>query len=99
MVPATSVTFVSQASIDSGLVKSYGLRKRVEPVKNCRNISKKDMKYNDVMPKMKVDPERYVSTSFVPRFKLREKTVEADCELCQAEPAETLPLTQAYFVY
>jgi urease alpha subunit len=60
-VPATSITFVSQASIDSGVVKSYGLRKRVEAVKNCRNISKRDMKYNDVMPKMKVDPERYVS--------------------------------------
>jgi len=33
----------------------------VEPVKNCRSIGKKDMKYNDVMPKMKVDPETYVS--------------------------------------
>jgi hypothetical protein len=61
LVPATSVTFVSQASIDSGAVKSYGLRKRVEAVKNCRNISKRDMKYNDAMPNMKVDPERYVS--------------------------------------
>jgi urease len=61
MVPSTSVTFVSKASIDSGVVKSYNLRKRVEAVKNCRNITKKDMKYNDAMPKMKVDPERYVS--------------------------------------
>ncbi|KAF2458201.1 hypothetical protein BDY21DRAFT_215182 [Lineolata rhizophorae] len=60
-VPATSVTWVSQASIDSGIVKSYNLRKRVEAVRNCRAIGKKDMKYNDSMPKMKVDPERYVS--------------------------------------
>jgi urease len=59
-VPSTSITFVSQASIDSGTIKSYGLRKRVEPVKNCRKISKSDMKYNDAMPKMEVDPERYV---------------------------------------
>jgi hypothetical protein len=72
MVPATSVTFVSQASIDSGVVMSYGLRKRVEAVKNCRKISKKDMKYNDVMPKMKVDPERYVSCPSL-RFKLTVK--------------------------
>jgi urease len=63
MVPSTSVTFVSKASIDSGVVKSYNLRKRVEAVKNCRNITKKDMKYNDAMPKMKVDPERYVSAN------------------------------------
>jgi hypothetical protein len=62
MVPSTSITFVSQASLDNGIVKSYGLRKRVEAVKNCRKISKSDMKFNDAMPKMKVDPERYVST-------------------------------------
>ncbi|OCL12257.1 urease [Glonium stellatum] len=84
-VPPTSITFVSKASIDSGVIKSYNLRKRVEAVKNCRNIGKKDMKYNDSMPKMKVDPERY--------------TVEADGIVCKAEPATELPLTQAYFVF
>lgn len=85
MVPQSSITFVSQASISSGVVNSYGLKKRVEAVKNCRSIGKKDMKYNDTKPKMKVDPERY--------------TVEADGVVCEAEPSETLPLTQAYFVY
>jgi urease len=61
MVPSTSITFVSQASIDSGAIASYGLRKRVEAVKGCRTITKKDMKFNDTMPRMRVDPERYVS--------------------------------------
>ena len=60
--PQTSITFVSQASIHSGTVATYGLRKRIEPVKNCRSIGKKDMKFNNIMPKMKVDPENYVST-------------------------------------
>ena len=50
---------------------------RVEAVKNCRNISKRDMKHNDVMPKMKVDPESY--------------RVEADGVHCTAEPAEEVP--------
>lgn len=63
LVPSTSVTWVSQASIDNGMIRSYGLRKRIEAVKNCRNITKSDMKYNDLMPKMKVDPESYVSHS------------------------------------
>lgn len=54
-------------------------------MKNCRNIGKKDMKFNDARPKMKVDPETY--------------RVEADGMWCTAEPAEELPLTQAYFVY
>lgn len=59
-VPQTSITFVSKASIETGTVATYGLRKRIEPVQNCRKIGKKDMKYNDTMPKMHVDPERYV---------------------------------------
>jgi urease len=83
--PQSSITFVSQASINSGVIKSYGLRKRVEAVKNCRNIGKCDMKFNDARPKMKVDPERY--------------TVEADGMVCTAEPAEWLPLAQEYFVF
>ncbi|ROW14139.1 hypothetical protein VPNG_04245 [Cytospora leucostoma] len=85
LVPSTSVLFVSQASIEHGVVQAYGLRKRVEPVKGCRTVGKKDMRYNDAMPRMKVDPERY--------------TVEADGVVCDAEPAGELPLAQAYFVY
>ena len=60
-MPETSITFVSKASIDTGTVQSYKLRKRIEAVKNCRDIGKKDMKYNELTPKMKVDPELYVS--------------------------------------
>lgn len=85
LVPQSSVLFVSASSIASGAVASYGLRKRVEAVKNCRNVGKKDMRYNDSMPKMRVDPESYV--------------VEADGEVCRADPAEELPLTQAFYVY
>ncbi|KAI3392089.1 hypothetical protein diail_6195 [Diaporthe ilicicola] len=84
-VPATSVLFVSQASIEHGVVQTYNLRKRVEPVRGCRSVGKKDMRYNDAMPRMRVDPESY--------------TVEADGQACEAEPSETLPLTQGYFVY
>lgn len=40
---------------------AYNLKKRVEAVKGCRKIGKKDMKFNGAMPKMKVDPETYVS--------------------------------------
>ncbi|KAI1282666.1 hypothetical protein F5Y07DRAFT_350573 [Xylaria sp. FL0933] len=85
LVPSTSVLFVSQASITNGTVATYGLKKRVEPVRGCRSVSKRDMAFNDAMPRMKVDPERY--------------TVEADGELCTAEPATGLPLAQDWFVY
>ncbi|KID89594.1 urease [Metarhizium guizhouense ARSEF 977] len=85
LVPSTKVLFVSEACISSGTAASYGLRSRVEAVRNCRGIGKKDMRLNDAMPKMKVDPESYV--------------VEADGKVCSAEPAETLPLTQTWYVY
>lgn len=32
---------------------------RVEAVKGCRGVGKKDMKLNDKLPKMTVDPETY----------------------------------------
>lgn len=85
LVPQTSILFVSNESIISGAIESYGLRKRVEAVKGCRSVSKRDMRFNDAMPKMRVDPESYV--------------VEADGQVCSAEPATTLPLTQAWYVY
>lgn len=52
---------------------------------NCRNIGKKDMKWNDSMPKLTVDPETY--------------RVEADGEHCIVEAATTLPLTQGYMLF
>ncbi|KAK0391945.1 hypothetical protein NLU13_1443 [Sarocladium strictum] len=85
LVPSTSILFVSASSIETGAISSYGLRSRVEAVKGCRTVGKKDMKYNDSMPKMRVDPESYV--------------VEADGVVCEAAPAESLPLTQEWFVY
>lgn len=69
----------------NGAIKSYGLRKKIEAVKGCRTVGKKDMKHNDVMPKMKVDPESY--------------RVEADGEHLVAEPATKLPLSSGYFLF
>jgi urease len=60
-LPALSIAWVSKAGAD-GMVQEYGLKKRVEPVKDCRTVRKSDMKFNDRRPKMKVDPERYVSS-------------------------------------
>ena len=85
MIPQSRVLFVSASSIETGAIESYGLQSRVEAVRNCRNIGKRDMKHNDVMPKMRVDPESY--------------TVEADGVVCEAEPSDALPLTQAFYVY
>lgn len=76
---------MSESSITSGAIASYSLKKRIEAVKNCRKIGKRDMKFNDVMPKMKVDPESY--------------RVEADGVHATCEAATQLPLTQGAYVY
>ncbi|KAG5985421.1 Urease [Claviceps digitariae] len=85
MLPSSKILFVSQACIDSGTAASYNLRSRVEPVRHCRGIGKRDMRLNDALPHVKVDPETY--------------RVEADGEHCTAEPADELPLAQTWFVY
>lgn len=84
-VPDTSVLFVSRLSIDSRTIESYKLKKKVSAVRNCRSITKADMKYNDLMPKMTVDPESY--------------DVTADGKICMAEPGGDLPLAQAQYAY
>ncbi|OWO98853.1 hypothetical protein B2J93_7115 [Marssonina coronariae] len=85
LVPSTSILFVSQTSLTSGAIASYDLKSRIEPVKNCRQVGKQDMKFNDVRPKMTVDPENY--------------RVEADSVHATCEAATSLPLTQVAFVY
>ncbi|WWC87657.1 urease [Kwoniella dendrophila CBS 6074] len=85
VAPRNSIVWVSQASIDTGTIEKYGIKKRAEPVKNCRKIGKKDMKLNNYKPKMSVDPETY--------------EVLADGVLCDAPPATELPLTRNYFIY
>ncbi|KAI0833241.1 urease [Trametes gibbosa] len=80
-----SVSFVSEVSITSGAIASYGLKKRFEAVRNCRSVTKKDMKWNDATPKMAVDPESY--------------EVHADGELADIGPAIRLPLSRYYNIF
>ena len=80
-----SIAFVSQASLANGAAASYGLTKKLDAVKRCRSIGKKDMKLNDATPKITVDPETY--------------KVTADGEHLTCAPATKLPLAQRYFLF
>jgi len=81
----TCITFVSQASIDNGAIAGYGLNKTIMPVKNCRNISKKNLIHNDATPQIDVNPENY--------------EVKVDGEVITCEPATVVPLAQRYFLF
>jgi urease subunit alpha len=82
---ATSISFVSNACKQAGSLDSCGLTKRLEAVVGCRNLGKKDMKWNNATPKITVDPETY--------------EVKADGELLTCEPAQILPLAQRYSLF
>lgn len=69
MACKTSVVLCSQASVET--VRSYGLGKTPEPVRNCRNIGKKDMKLNCATPQLTVDPETYEVSSHAAPHSLR----------------------------
>jgi urease subunit alpha len=84
-VGKTSMTFVSQAAHQAGIADRLGLNKQVVAVANTRKLSKRDMKLNDLLPQMEVDPETY--------------EVRANGELLTCEPATVLPLAQRYFLF
>lgn len=84
-IAATSLTFVSQAALEQGIPQQLGLQKSAVAVSNTRQLSKRDMKLNDALPQMEVDPETY--------------EVRADGELLTCEPATVLPMAQRYFLF
>ena len=82
---STSLAFVSQLSLDRGAVAGYGLTKRAVAVRGCRGITKRDMRLNDLLPRIQVDAETY--------------RVTVDGEPLRAQPAAVLPLAQRYFLF
>ena len=84
-IVSTSLTFVSQAAIDAGIVEQIGLEKPAVAVANTRQLSKTDLKLNDSLPVIEVDPQTY--------------EVRADGEILTCEPATVLPMAQRYFLF
>lgn len=80
-----SIAFVSQLCKSRGVARNYGLAKRIEAVQGCRRVTKRDLRWNDALPRITVDPETY--------------QVHADGELLRCEPARVLPLAQRYFLF
>ncbi|KAJ9169366.1 hypothetical protein P3X46_017569 [Hevea brasiliensis] len=82
---ANSVAFVSKIAAYNGIKALYGLSKRVEAVGNVRRLTKLDMKLNDALPNITVDPETY--------------TVTADGEVLTCTASTTVPLSRNYFLF
>ncbi len=84
-IDSTCLTFLSRAGIKGDIPQRLGLRKKAVAVSNTRHLTKEQMKLNNALPVMEVNPETY--------------EVRADGELLTCEPATVLPMAQRYFLF
>ncbi len=85
VAPGLSLAFVSNAAIDDGLPDRLGVRRRFAVIDDTRAIGKADMRLNDAMPRIEVDPDSFA--------------VRIDGELVTEAPAVELPMAQRYFLF
>ena len=79
------MTFVSRSALQAGIKEKLSLQRQICAVRNCRNIGKKDMKNNDVIAEIEVDPDNY--------------EVRVDGKLISCEAARELSLAQKYYLF
>jgi urease subunit alpha len=84
-VGATSIAFVSQRALAEGHIAGLGLTKRLNAVRKCRGIGKKDLRLNCALPSMRIDPETY--------------QVFADGTLLRSNPASHVALARLYSLF
>lgn len=82
---ATSVHFVAPLAIEDGLADRLAVRRRLLPVADVRRRGKESMPLNDAMPRIDIHPDTFA--------------VSVDGEVIEPAPAETLPMTQRYFLF
>ncbi len=81
----TSLTFVSQASLENPVIRDLGLTKTLEAVYGSRTVRKQDMVHNSWLPHISVDPQTY--------------QVMADGQHLTCDPVHILPMAQRYFLF
>ena len=86
LLQLVATRFATLAAKNHGIKEEIGLNKIVLPVKNTRNLTKRDMKLNDYAPKtIRIDPQTF--------------DVFIDDELVTCEPIHTTSLSQRYFLF
>ncbi|WP_405765399.1 urease subunit alpha [Actinacidiphila glaucinigra] len=82
---ANSFTFVTHTALEDGLAERLALGKRFLPIRDTRRVTKADMRENDAMPRVEVDPDTF--------------TVRIDGDVVEPAPAVELPMAQRYFLF
>ncbi|MBQ5609188.1 MAG: urease subunit alpha [Rikenellaceae bacterium] len=82
-MPATCLSFVSNAAFQSGIAERLGLQRQVCPVRRTRQLTKADMVLNGAAPRIEVNPETF--------------EVMVDGVHAYVKPAERFALAQLYW--
>lgn len=82
---SNSVNFVTRTALDDGLPERLKLGKQFVPILNTRAVTKADMRENDALPRVEVDPDTF--------------TVRIDGDVIDPAPATELPMAQRYFLF
>ncbi|MEU2790003.1 urease subunit alpha [Streptomyces sp. NPDC007100] len=82
---ANSVNFVSEQAVADGLPDRLGLAKSFQAIRSTRGVTKADMRNNDALPSVHVDPDTF--------------TVTIDGDVVEPAPAAELPMAQRYFLF
>ena len=82
---ASSIAFVSPGAFEDGIAERLALGATVVPTEPVTGRGKASMPENDALPRIEVDPERFV--------------VRIDGEEIVPAPARELPLAQRYFLF
>ena len=82
--PSVSRVFLSKAGLSSEFLPAT-VTKRALPVLGARRVGKKDLKLNDALPNIEIDPASY--------------QVRVNGNLVSSQPAAVLPLAQRYFLF
>ena len=83
--PATSLAFVTEAALADGLAERLDVRRPLIAQRSVRGRGKADMKENDALPRIEVDPDSF--------------TVRVDGAVIEPAPVDVLPLAQRYFLF
>ncbi|WP_405844264.1 urease subunit alpha [Streptomyces platensis] len=82
---SNSVNFVAPQALADGLPERLPLGKAFEAIRSTRGVTKADMRNNDALPRVQVDPDTF--------------TVTIDDEVVEPRPAAELPMAQRYFLF
>lgn len=83
-IDRVAVNFVAEAAIEAGVKERIGSQRAFLPVRGARRIGKRDLRFNDASPELRIDPA--------------SGEVWADGRLLACDPLERFSLSRTYFL-